>query len=158
MGAAPTNRPSATLVNEVTAQAEALVLEWNRAEDWTVPRIPPSQLRVLSALGRLGPMNLTTLTSHLGAIPSSASRLCDRLQAAGLIERTPSSSSKREVRLKVSRAGQARLDAFARTRCVDFQAVLSSMPPDAQQVLLSGLKEFSAAASHAASQDLERGA
>ncbi|MDQ6848440.1 MAG: MarR family transcriptional regulator [Actinomycetota bacterium] len=136
-----------SLADEVTTQAQALVLLWDRAEDWTVPRIPPSQLRVLTSLAWHGAMNLTRLAHQLGAIPSSASRLCDRLEAAGLLQRQISPGSRREVTLSLTGQGRRRLDAFAATRRGDFAAVLNLMSPAARTTLLDGLHQFSDAAS-----------
>jgi len=136
----------ASAAAELAAQAQALVLLWDRAEDSAVPRIPPSQLRVLTVLAWHGPMNLNRLSLELGAIPSSASRLCDRLEAAGLIQRQVSVGSRREVTLSLSVQGRRRLDAFAATRSADFAAVMDRMSPRARTALLEGLRQFSAAA------------
>ena len=138
------------LVDPVIEQAQALVMLWDRAEDWAVPRVPSSQLRVLTVLERSGPMNLTTLAKSLGAIPSSASRLCDRLEAAGLLQRESNPGSRREVVLSVSSEGRRRLEAFAAVRRSDFAQVLELMTPQARESLVDGLQEFSAAAARAA--------
>lgn len=136
-------RSNKAIVDPVLEHAEALVLLWDRAEDWAVPRIPPSQLRVLTVLGRSGPINLTALAGQLGAIPSSASRLCDRLEAAGLLTREVSAGSRREVSLRVSPEGERRLAAFAATRRSDFEGVLNAMTVDARAALIDGLRQFS---------------
>lgn len=139
-------RRNEAVADPVLAQAQAFVLLWDRAEDWAVPRIPPSQLRVLAALDRGGPMNLTALARKLGAIPSSASRLCDRLEAAGLLTREISVGSRREVTLSVSSEGRRRLEGFAAVRREDFAAVLEQMTPAARASLVDGLRQFGEAA------------
>lgn len=136
----------ASAAAELAAQAQALVLLWDHAEDSAVPRIPPSQLRVLTVLAWHGEMNLNRLSLELGAIPSSASRLCDRLEAAGLLQRQVSAGSRREVTLSLSTQGRRRLDAFAARRSEDFAAVMERMSPQARTALLEGLRQFSAAA------------
>lgn len=138
-------KPNKALADPVLQYAPALVTLWDRAEDWAVPRVPPSQVRVLTVLSRLGPVNLTTLAGELGAIPSSASRLCDRLEAAGLLSREISVGSRREITLTVSAEGRRRLAAFAATRRADFAAVLESMTPEARANLADGLHQFSQA-------------
>lgn len=138
-------RRDEALAAPVLAHAQALVLLWDRAEDWAVPRIPPSQLRVLTTLGRSGPMNLTALARKLGAIPSSASRLCDRLEAAGLMTREVSTDSRREVTLSVSSEGKRRIEGFDAARQEDFAQVLKLMTPQARAGLVDGLREFSEA-------------
>lgn len=136
------NKP---LADPVLEHAAPLVMLWDRAEDWAVPRVPPSQLRVLTILDRVGPVNLTTLARELGAIPSSASRLCDRLEASGLLTRKVSAGSRREVTLSVSTEGRRRLAAFAATRRSDFTQVLELMTPEARTSLIDGLRQFSEA-------------
>ncbi|MGI8869172.1 MAG: MarR family transcriptional regulator [Mycobacteriales bacterium] len=140
------HRAGEDVADAVTTQAQALVLLWDRAEDWADPRVPPSQLRVLTVLSRHSTMNLTELSRELGAIPSSASRLCDRLEAAGLLERRINVGNRREVILRLSSGGRRRLEAFAATRRADFAAVLRLMTPDAQASLVTGLQHFSEAA------------
>jgi DNA-binding MarR family transcriptional regulator len=65
------------------------------------------QYRALVALGVNGEQNVGTLAETLGIHPSTATRLCDRLVAKGLMERTTSEASRREVMLALSRAGAA---------------------------------------------------
>ena len=70
------------------AAAEALVGIWSHVADSLDVRISPTQLRALTAVGRYGELNLSQLAGALGALPSSAgARLCDRLEAAGLLTR-----------------------------------------------------------------------
>lgn len=65
----------------------------------------PSQLRALLVIADHEGINLNMLAGRLRAIPSSASRLCDRLVAAGLLERGPSTTDRREVVLRLAPAG-----------------------------------------------------
>lgn len=140
-----------TIADPVLEYAQALVMLWDRAEDWAVPRVPPSQVRVLAVLQQAGPMNLSALAGQLGAIPSSASRLCDRLEASGLLTREASADSRREVTLSVSTEGLRRLQAFDDTRRSDFAQVLELMTPVARANLADGLRQFGTAV-----KDLER--
>jgi len=135
-------KSNTALADPVLENASALAMLWDRAEDWAVPRVPPSQLRLITVLDRIGPANLTTLARELGAIPSSASRLCDRLEASGLLTREVSAGSRREVTLSVSREGRRRLAAFAATRRSDFAQVLELMTPEARKSLIDGLRQF----------------
>lgn len=137
----------------VMTLAEALVSLWGRAEDGADPRVPPSQLRVLTVLDRSGPMNLSSLARQLGAIPSSASRLCDRLVMTGLVERQVSPDSRREVILSLSRQGRRRLAGFAATRRADLAAVLELMPVSARIALRTGLEEFGDAVARGAYEE-----
>lgn len=130
----------------LVAAAPALVLCWARAEAGIEPQVPPSQLRALLALDRYGPLNLVGLAQELGALPSSASRLCDRLEAAGLLLRGVSEASRREIEVSLSRDGGALLDRLAASRRDQLSIVLAAMAPADRTALTSGLHAFAAAA------------
>lgn len=130
----------------VTAAAESLVLLWGQAQDDVIPRIPALQVRVLSVLARQGPMDLTRLAQTMGIITPSASRLCDRLEAAGLLNRQTTPDNRREITVNISTEGRWRLCAFAHARQIDFTPVLARMSAPGRAALLKGLLEFGAAA------------
>ncbi|WP_202124356.1 helix-turn-helix domain-containing protein [Actinomadura physcomitrii] len=77
---------------------------------------------------------------------SSASRLCDRLEAAGLLIRDPG-RDRREVTVRLSADGQALLDRLRVRRRAELAGVLEAMPAPARAALLRGLSEFHEAAS-----------
>ena len=131
---------------DVAAAAEPLVQLWDRAVDEAVPRIPALQVRVLSVLAREGTMNVSGLARTVGIIASSASRLCDRLEAAGLLLREPDPDSRREVTVSLSPEGRRRLEDLAQTRRQDFAPVLARMSPSGREALIRGLTEFGEAA------------
>src|ERR1700760_1685634 len=56
-----------------------------------------AQFRTLVILSNRGPVNLATLASLLGVQPSATGRMVDRLVAAGLIDRLPHPTSRREM-------------------------------------------------------------
>lgn len=91
-------------------------------------------------------MNLTTLAQAIGAIASSASRLCDRLEAAGLLSRSIASDSRREITISLTAEGCRRLEAFDAVRHQDFSVVLAQMSPEARESLRVGLTAFAEAA------------
>lgn len=131
---------------EVTQAAESLVHLWGQAVDGSVPRIPLLQVRVLSVLARQGPMNITNLAQTVGIIASSASRLCDRLEVAGLLDRRANPDRRREITVSLSAEGLRRLQAFTQTRRDDFSVVLARMSATGRAALLQGLTEFAAVA------------
>jgi DNA-binding MarR family transcriptional regulator len=94
-------------------------------------------------------MNLSALATKFGAIPSSASRLCDRLEASGLVQREVPADNRREVRLSLTREGRRRLESFDDARREDLARVLERMSAEARAALLDGLREFSTAAQEA---------
>ncbi|MFD6418111.1 MarR family winged helix-turn-helix transcriptional regulator [Streptomyces sp. NPDC060194] len=126
---------------------DLLSVLWARGQAAVGPPVPPpSQLRALQAVARLGSTNLKALGDALGSTPPATSRLCDRLEAAGLVERGPSPSSRREVELSVSRTGQALLEEIRDGQTREMHAVLTAIPPKQLAQLAEGLAAFRDAA------------
>ncbi|MEV6617951.1 MarR family transcriptional regulator [Streptomyces sp. NPDC051051] len=138
------HRPDPDEVARVTATAaELLEVLWGRAS--TAPA-SASQLRVLFVLEHQEGINLRTLADSLASTPPSTSRLCDRLQAAGLVERVVSPSDRRELRLRLSGRGRAFLADLRERRERELRAVLAGMPAGKRSALLEGLDAFCEAA------------
>jgi DNA-binding MarR family transcriptional regulator len=136
----------AELAAAVEAATGALVIALGRGEEAILPRVSVSQLRALLIIDRREPTNLNQLADELGAIPSSASRLCDRLVAAGLLTRRTSSTDRREVELRVSAEGRRLLAQLRESRREQLASVLAAMDPAGRHALLAGLREFQRAA------------
>src|ERR1700757_3070356 len=68
-------------------------------------RIGLAPLRALQSLQRLGPSLVTELGEDLDLVPSTASRLSDRLAEAGLITRTIAPHNRRATMLELTEAG-----------------------------------------------------
>ncbi|MFD9789794.1 MarR family winged helix-turn-helix transcriptional regulator [Streptomyces sp. NPDC059070] len=149
-------RPVPNEIARVTSTAaELLEVLWGRAS--TAPA-SASQLRVLLVLEHRNGINLRTLADFLASTPPSTSRLCDRLQATGFIERETSPTDRREVRLHLSSRGQAFLTDLRARRERAVQAVLEQMPSAERAALLRGLEAFCAAAEaqmHDGSEDAD---
>ncbi|GHH86384.1 hypothetical protein GCM10018793_58060 [Streptomyces sulfonofaciens] len=138
-------RPEPDEIARVTSRAaEFLEVLWGRASSSPTSA---SQLRVLLILEHHEGINLRTLADSLASTPPSTSRLCDRLQAAGFVERTDSPADRREVRLHLSRRGRAFLADLRARREAALQAVLDQMPVAGRMSLLQGLEAFCEAAS-----------
>jgi DNA-binding MarR family transcriptional regulator len=127
---------------EVQRAVESLVLTWSRAEDALHMQISAAQLRALLAVGRRGPLNLTQLAEELGTIPSWASRLCDRLVAAGYLERRSSDQSGREVVLTLRGDGRRLLAELETRRRDALMAVLAKMSDVERRAFARGVKAF----------------
>ncbi|GLZ40183.1 MarR family transcriptional regulator [Actinokineospora sp. NBRC 105648] len=134
---------------ELAARALGLVL--TRANTAVYPKVPAMQLRALHFVEGLEPVNLTRLTEELGTIPSSTSRLCDRLQAAGLLDRRPALADRREVEIVLTGDGRRFLERLRAARRADLAEVLAGMSGAGRAALLLGLQEFAAAVDGAGS-------
>jgi DNA-binding MarR family transcriptional regulator len=126
--------------------AEAIVRIWTGPQNAPGVPVPATQLRVLFVVEQQGALNLSGLASELGALLSSASRLCDRLEAAGLIVRESGQQSRREIAIRLSPDGEALLDRVRQERRDEIMKILSQMPASARRSLLNGLTEFRNAA------------
>ncbi len=128
----------------VDAAAEALLSVWDAARESASNRVSGSQLRALLVVEAYDGINLRGLAAQLGVILSSASRLCDRLVAAGVLERVPGRTDRREIALHLTPAGRRMLDELRSDRHRRIAAVLERMSPAGRQALLRGLAEFDA--------------
>ena len=134
----PYRRPDEA-ARAASVAAELLEVLWGRAS--TAP-VSTSQLRVLYILEHNEGINLRTLTEALGSTPPSVSRLCDRLQAVGFVERAPSTNSRRELQLRLSARGRTFLRDLRARRERELRAVIGRMPAKQRAALLAGLESF----------------
>jgi DNA-binding MarR family transcriptional regulator len=148
----PNGQQPTDLSSAVHDAAAALAVLWTRSAEGLTHQVSASQLRALICIQRAGTTNLTHLAEALGAMLSSASRLCDRLVAAGLVERSPSVANRRELSLCLTQDGTRLLARIDAQRRADIDHVLARMSPAARSALLTGLEAFTDAAdsSHAA--------
>ncbi|MFC5926286.1 MarR family winged helix-turn-helix transcriptional regulator [Micromonospora vulcania] len=132
------------LASAIDAAAETLIAVLDAAA--SRHQVPPTQLRVLTLISGRSQTNVNRLAELLDVVPSSASRLCDRLEATGLLRRVADPRDRREVRLVLTAAAQTLLGELAERRQRAVQTVLDRMPPRGQHDLLLALLAFGRAA------------
>lgn len=103
------------------------------------PYMSVSQLRVMYLVDRDNGIRMRVLTRILGASAPSVSRLVDRLQALGFVERQPCRDSRREVMLCVTRAGREHMARVRERRDRLLLRALDSMPGHQRAALAEGL-------------------
>ncbi len=130
------------LARRMSEAVHALVAVWVQAPAAVTPRVSAHQLRALHVVDRTAQINLTGLADELGMTLPAASRLCDRLEAAGLLARDVPPHNRREVLLRLTSRGSRLLDEVADRRRRDLAAVLGTMPAPRRTELLSGLLAF----------------
>ena len=133
------------IASAVESTAEALVAVLDAARLGQVPTVPPAQLRVLTIVAANRHTNMSRLAEALDVVPSSASRLCDRLEATGLLRRVPDPRDRREVRLLLTAAARRLLDDLHTRRRDALAAVLERMMPAAREELVRALRAFQVA-------------
>ncbi|MFD3675789.1 MarR family winged helix-turn-helix transcriptional regulator [Streptomyces sp. NPDC058613] len=147
--AEPPEDPLHETACEVAEAAEALMDVWERSAQSAPPRLSALQLRALVAVRGSPRMNLTRLAEDIDATAPATSRLCDRLEAAGLLRRDRGDSDRREIVLALTAQGRQAIDALAEQRCHAIHEVLERMPSEQCRELLNGLRAFTRASGRA---------
>ena len=131
------------------ASAEAglsvLLEACERAVEEVGSTVPPVQLRALLVIEGAGSLNLNRLARLLGASASAASRLCDRMQAAGLVSRDRAVVSRREIVLVPTESGRRLAEWVRGRRQAALDGLLDTMSQEGREALANGLMELSAA-------------
>lgn len=130
----------------VESTVDALVSVLESAGAGHSPSVPPAQLRVLVIVADNQHTNMSRLAEALEVVPSSASRLCDRLEATGLLRRVPDPRDRREVRLLLTSAARRLLDELRERRRHALEEVLGRMPAGDRDELVRSLRAFAVAA------------
>ncbi len=126
--------------------AELFEAVFERGRDVSPRPLSVSQLRAVVALDHHDGVNLRELAEQLDSTPPLVSRLCDRLEAVGFLERLPSARSRRELTLRLSDRGRAYLRDLRARRRENVEALLAKMSPAGRAALAAGLREYRALA------------
>lgn len=153
----PMTGPDAPVADGLLEDAEALERALRPVVDAAVSageqleeRVAPVHLRALQALEAAGPCHVSVLADGLGLLPSTASRLSDRLAAAGLISRGPSPTNRRATLLDLTHAGRDVLADLAQARSERLARILAVMGERDRRRLLAAARSLADAASRAA--------
>ncbi|UUU36414.1 MarR family transcriptional regulator [Streptomyces sp. CA-210063] len=119
----------ADLARQVLDVVENLVPLWFSALEDVTPRLSPRQVLALRAVRHRPELNLTTLAEQLEVGLPTASRLCDRLEAAGLLQRCVRLDDRREVGLVVTARGRGFLADVTERLSVRLADALGALPP-----------------------------
>jgi DNA-binding MarR family transcriptional regulator len=108
------------------------------------------QWRVLVMVDSRGPLNLSAVAAGLGVSLSNASRICDRLIRAGLLDRQASADDRRNITLNLTGAGRRLVTKVIRHRRRAITRVLGGMDRDEREELARAFERFAAAAGESA--------
>lgn len=98
------------------------------------------QHRVLVLLQDAGTLSVNAVAAGLGVDQSNASRHCTRLAELGLVRRTPAAHDRRSVELRLTRAGQAQVQAVDDVRRRWAESVLGRLSEEELQDALRGME------------------
>ena len=130
---------SETIVDAVLAASRVFVAVASNALVGTTPEVTLPQFRALVLLEQHGTPSMTRLADELGVVPSTASRMCDRLVAKKLVRRSLDRSNRRQVTLRLQPAGHALIAESTRRRKQEITRLLRHIPRADQDRLAESL-------------------
>lgn len=147
------NRPSAGQIDAVLRASRALVgiAAVSIADIDDVVTVP--QYRVLVMIRTRGPLNLVAVAAGLDVSPSNASRTCERLTKAGLLDRRDSPKDRRNITLTLTDEGRRLVDRVTKHRRVAIERVLRKMSAAERDGLTKALGAFATAAGEPSDND-----
>lgn len=136
------------LVAEAQAEVVTAVLAANRlfvavatsALAGLAPEVTLPQFRTLVLLDQHGPMTVTELAEALGVVPSTATRMCDRLVAKGLIRRALDRRNRRCVTVRLAKPGRELIAGSTARRRVEIARILDVLAPADQSRVAEALR------------------
>jgi DNA-binding MarR family transcriptional regulator len=152
----PATSPPGTVQEEVEALMRASkVVAAAIAHSLAVAdaKVTLPQLRILIMVQDSGPLNMSSVAEGLGVNPSNASRTCDRLVRAGLLDRRDDPNDRRNVALTLTPAGRRLVASMLTQRRTIFAHVVTHMKPTHRTQLTTGLTAFNDAARDLATDD-----
>ena len=109
-------------------------------ESLTIP-----QFRLLVVLHGRGTMKLSAMAEILGVNPSTATRMVDRLVAAGFVDRRLNPASRREVLLDLTEVGTTTVVKVTKQRRKSIARIVNRMPVEHSSALVRTLEAFNEA-------------
>ncbi len=111
------------------------------------------QLRVLVLISSRGPQNPGAIAADLDVHPSNATRTCERLVNAGLIERSEDPRDRRYLQLTLSPRGEELVTQVMDHRRAAIAKVVRRLPAATRKNLAEALNAFAEAAGDSGTDD-----
>jgi DNA-binding MarR family transcriptional regulator len=133
----------------VLVASRALVGVAARSLAGTEDVITLAQYRALVLLAARGEMNVGGLAEALDVHQSTATRLCDRLVARGLVDRVHSPQNRREVVVSLTRDGQALIRSVTARRRAELDRIMDRLSAKQRVAVNDAFLQFAEAAGEA---------
>ena len=146
-----------SVVDAVLSASRVLVAVAARSLSDIAEEVTLTQYRTLVVLASRGPQNLVGLAEAVAVTPATATRMCDRLVKKKLIVRQSEQDDRRQVRLALTKKGLKLVGAVTDRRRREIEAILRTIAPEEQTVLVQALSQFAAAAAEVHEQDWSTG-
>jgi DNA-binding MarR family transcriptional regulator len=148
------SRAFAAEVDAVLAASRVLIGVAARSLAAVEDTVTLTQVRALVIVASRGPLHLAALADDMGVHPSNATRACDRLVAAGLLDRRDNPADRRHLLLTLTVAGREMVDGVMHRRRAAIGEILQQMLPDDRAQLATVLGRFAAAGGEPEATDL----
>ena len=153
--ALPNRRSTQTFATSETITASrALLAIVARSMTEALEQVTLPQFRILVMLSGSEPLRMGALAAEMGVLPSTFSRVIDRLVEGDWVERVPSPESRREVLIRPTDRGQALVRRVTEKRRDEIGRVLATMPAEDQQAVGAAFALFADAAGEPPRNDL----
>ncbi|PRX43720.1 DNA-binding MarR family transcriptional regulator [Prauserella shujinwangii] len=134
-----------TITDAVLTASRLLVAVSARSISAIDESITLPQFRLLVVLESRGPLKLAAIADQLGVNPSTATRMVDRLVAAGMVSRTANPASRRELVVALTEEGAAVVAGVTERRRSEITRIVERMPASERQGLVRALTAFAEA-------------
>lgn len=114
------------------------------------------QYRALVVLASRGGLRPVDLAQALTVDPSTATRMCDRLEGKGLITRRRDDEDRRTVVLELSMVGRQLVDRVTLRRRQEIDEILTAVEPEEHANLVRAFTAFGNAAGEIPEADWQR--
>ncbi|HYZ38458.1 MAG TPA: MarR family transcriptional regulator [Pseudonocardiaceae bacterium] len=146
--------PSAEQIEAVVLATRVLVAVTGQSLASLEGQVTLPQLRVLVMIASRGPQNLTAVAQGLGVHASNATRLCDKLVGAALLQRIEDPADRRNLVLRLTAAGDQLVRDMTDQRRAAIAQVLANMPAELREDLVPVLRGFAHAAGEITEQQV----
>ena len=145
-GTTPTSRRRAAEVDAILAATRVMVAVSAQSIESVEDIVTLTQLRALVTIASHDSLNLAGLANALDVHPSSATRVCDRLVAAGLLDRRDAVEDRRHLNLALTPKGRMLVDTVMDDRRVKIEAIMRRIPERRRREVVEAFGAFAAAA------------
>jgi len=137
------------LVSALLTASRALVGVSARSLARVEDAVTITQFRTLVVLEGHGDTRLNQLAERVGATPSTALRMVDRLIVARLVTRRENKADRREVLIALTVEGARLVREVTARRRAEIAAIVAAMPQEGRQGVVAALSAFAQAAGEA---------
>lgn len=149
-----TNQVRDEVTDAVLAAARVLVGVATKSIAAAEESIGVNQFRALVIIASRGPLHSAALAEAMDLHASNATRTCDRLVAAKLLDRRDNPADRRHLLLSLTKKGHRLVDGVMNRRRTLIADILTKMPAGDQHQLAAVLNQFAQAGGEPAEKDL----